>query len=283
MKRVDCLRKLMYILNRRVLEKLYFAYIRPLMEYADVLWHNCTEEQCARLERVQLAAARVVSGASRHAPNTLLYEETQWEPLYCRREKHKLVYMYKIVHGIAPAYLNTRIPQVIPSGHNLRNENDIPLLPCRTKLWHDSYFPSTIQLWNSLGTDIKSKPTITSFKKKLNSTLVKVPGYYSQGARRGQILHARLRTQSSSLNDHLYRHNLVDNPKCSCGKIETTKHFLLDCPMYAHLRTQLFSSLPESTSKSTNTLLFGDTNLTDSANCKIFMIVHDYIIHTKRF
>ncbi len=43
-KSIGTLRSLKYILNRSCLEKLYFSYIRPLLEYGDIIWDNCTNE-----------------------------------------------------------------------------------------------------------------------------------------------------------------------------------------------------------------------------------------------
>ena len=55
-----------------------------------------------------------------------------------------------------------------------------------------------------------------------------VPKYYHYGPRLTQILHARLRMRSSSLNEHLYIKNIIDNPNCLCGEIESTYHYLFN-------------------------------------------------------
>ena len=39
-KRVDMIRALKYKLSRSALEKIYFAFIRPLFEYGCVVWDN---------------------------------------------------------------------------------------------------------------------------------------------------------------------------------------------------------------------------------------------------
>ena len=36
-------------LDRNSLEKLYFGFIRPILEYESVVWDNCTREQSARI------------------------------------------------------------------------------------------------------------------------------------------------------------------------------------------------------------------------------------------
>ena len=40
--RVNVMCKLKFLLDRRSLETIYISFIRPLLEYADVVWDNCT-------------------------------------------------------------------------------------------------------------------------------------------------------------------------------------------------------------------------------------------------
>jgi hypothetical protein len=37
-KRINILRKFKFILDRKTLEKIYFTFVRPLLEYGDVIW-----------------------------------------------------------------------------------------------------------------------------------------------------------------------------------------------------------------------------------------------------
>ena len=56
------LRKLKYRLSRQNLEKLYLVYIRPIFEYACEIWDNCGVCYSTKLEKLQLDAARIVTG-----------------------------------------------------------------------------------------------------------------------------------------------------------------------------------------------------------------------------
>ena len=42
----------------------YFSFIRPLLEYADVVWNNCTQYESNGLDKIQNVAARIVTGAN---------------------------------------------------------------------------------------------------------------------------------------------------------------------------------------------------------------------------
>jgi hypothetical protein len=59
------MRKFKFILDRRTLEKIYLTFIRPLLEYGDVVWDCKTDYLTNKLESVQAEAARVVTGGTR--------------------------------------------------------------------------------------------------------------------------------------------------------------------------------------------------------------------------
>ena len=42
-KRINIMRKLKFKLDRKSLQTIYFSFIRPLLEYANVVWDNCTQ------------------------------------------------------------------------------------------------------------------------------------------------------------------------------------------------------------------------------------------------
>ena len=63
--RVNITRKFKFILDRRTLEKTDLTFIRPLLEYGDVVWDCKTVYLTNKLESIQAEAARVVTGGTR--------------------------------------------------------------------------------------------------------------------------------------------------------------------------------------------------------------------------
>ena len=61
------MRRCKFQLDRKSVETIYFSFIRPLLEYADVVWNNCTQYQAEDPEPIQNEAARIVTGATRLA------------------------------------------------------------------------------------------------------------------------------------------------------------------------------------------------------------------------
>ena len=195
--RIYIIRKLKFLLDRESLNRAYISFIRPILEYADIVWDNCTQYEIDLIEKIQIEAARVVTGPTRLVSIELLYRETGWEPLYKRRYKHKMYQFYKMNNDLTPAYLTTLVPPTVEyaSAYNLRGSQNFRPMLTRTQLYHKSFLPSCIREWNELPLDIRNSTSLASFKYKLNADTIKIPKYYSTGNRSLQIYHTRLRTK----------------------------------------------------------------------------------------
>ena len=49
--RLNLIRSLKFTLDRNSLQKIYFTFMRTVLEYADVVWDNCTQQQSDDLEK----------------------------------------------------------------------------------------------------------------------------------------------------------------------------------------------------------------------------------------
>ena len=63
-KRLGILRKHKSNLDRSSLDKMYKLFIRPLLEYGNTIWDNCSQESKKAVENIQLDAARIATGAA---------------------------------------------------------------------------------------------------------------------------------------------------------------------------------------------------------------------------
>ena len=79
--RINVMRKLKFKLDRRSLQIIYFTFIRPLLEYADVVWDNCSQYEVNELEKIQNETARIVTGATKLVSINSLLLEVGWESL----------------------------------------------------------------------------------------------------------------------------------------------------------------------------------------------------------
>ena len=101
-KRANMLKGLKFKLRRNTLERLYKSLVRPVLEYADVVWDGCTESECDLLEHVQYEAAKIVTGAIKGTSKHRLVLELGWEEMRSRRAVHKVILYYKIVNNLCP-------------------------------------------------------------------------------------------------------------------------------------------------------------------------------------
>ena len=283
--RLNTMKRLRYLLDRKSLEVIYVSFIRPILEYADVLWDNCTQYEKQELEKIQHEAARIVSGCTRLVSIRFLYDEIGWESLETRRYKHKLIHFYKIINGFCPDYLSQIAPQSVGdrSARMLRNSSHLVGIGARTSLYGNSFLPSAINAWNSLSPEARAIETVEGFKTYINSDKPKANCLFCYGKRRLQVLHTRLRTDCSSLNKHLYDKNLVPSPLCNCGQVESTFHYLFECTRYHTQRQAMINSVEAFTPASLRTLLYGNDNLSIEANYSVFDAVHHFIMSSKRF
>ena len=282
-KRLNIIRALKFKISRLALEKLYTAYVRPLLEYSDSVWDNCSNDCKRQLESIHNEAARIVSGATKLCSIEKMLADLGWESLHDRRQKHKLVIFYKIVNSLVPDYLSNLLPPLVQerTTYSLRNANDIRSIHAHTNLFFNSFLPSTIRAWNDLPDNVKEASTVSSFKYRLNRDLRAPPKYFNAGSRIGQILQGRLRMECSSLNSDLFRKNIVPSPSCSCGGFESAFHFFYTCPKYADVRNRHLSDLLPT--HNVHDLLFGKENAPDNDNELLFLKVQDFIIKSKRF
>jgi hypothetical protein len=57
---LNTLKRAKYKLDRTTLITIYKSHVRPLMEYADVIWDGCSIAYSNLLESIQYEAARIV-------------------------------------------------------------------------------------------------------------------------------------------------------------------------------------------------------------------------------
>ena len=88
--RLNILRMLKHDLHRKSLLRFYISYIRPTLEYADIVWDNITQQN-AHLESIQLDACRIITGLRKETSHDILYNELGLCSLSKRRNHHNLI------------------------------------------------------------------------------------------------------------------------------------------------------------------------------------------------
>jgi len=282
-----CLRSFKHRLSRKALEILYKSFIVPHLDYCDVVWDNCTQEQASALEDIQLDAIRTITGTVRGTSHSLLYKESGIIPLTERRRRHKLKMFHKIIHDKTPSYIKKEIPPLITSTnpYHRRRPNDRLVPRCKHELYKNSFFPSTTYLWNKLPEYIQETNSLMTFNRHLTSPDLVVPfHFYTCHNRVSQEVHCKLRLKMSDLNHHKVLRHISNDLSCSCGApIESNRHFLLECPQYTQSRNLTIITLPDEL-RTLNLLLSGNpTDYSVAVNQHIFHVVQTFISLSNRF
>ena len=159
---------------------------------------------------------------------------------------------------------------------------------------------AVLRLWNTFSTLLTEIQPFSRFRALLKKQFrpKHCPVWYYTGKKRPNLLHTRLRLNTSSLNGDLYRNNLTNDPSCSCGfKHEDRVHYFMDCPLFEVLRDEMLQNvlgqispddnahLPVNLDKKDlfNILLYGSSDLNVSININIAIAVQTFIIKTGRF
>ena len=285
-------------LPRDILAQIYTTYIRPIFDYSDIVYDGLiTTNDKLRLERLQMRAARLATGTLFHTSHSKLLTELGWETLEVRRTKHRLIFYHKMIdpRNDLPQYIRDIIPQPRQNivGLTLRNANTRTLPNTRTTLFQQSFIPKTTKQWNSLPNSTRTDPDPKSFKRAIDDRFGTdgTPKFNNVGSKMGNIFHTRLRLNASVLNAHLFKIQKTVSPCCECGDpTETVAHFVLNCPHFNVLRSELFDQVSRvmpsfahiSGLNKLNLLLYG-SGLNDNQGLEIAKLFQNFIIKTKRF
>lgn len=290
-KAINIMKKLKFTLTKTALNQIYLSYVRPILEYASIVWDGCTQQEVNSLEKLQNEAARIVTGLTRSVTLQNLYLECGWESLKSRREKQKYCFMYKVCNNTAPSYINDLIPPQIGdiTYYELRNNSDLLSIRTRTSIFKNSCIPSSIDLWNNLEPNIKQNESLVAFKNSLstkyNREKTRVSKHLTYSINRfASVMHARIRNNCSDLNFDLFSNHLRLDPTCSCDEgPENSTHFFFHCKHYENQRLRLFQETHTLHPLNIQKLLFGDASLSFDQNCIIFNSVQLFIIRSGRF
>ena len=163
-KGIGLLKNLSNKLARQALVTTYKAFIRPHLDYGDIVYDKPDNGKFInKIEKAQYDAALAITGAIRGTSWEKLYAELGIESLKFRRWFRKLTCFYKIQSKGLSKYL----PQLIPTNnrsYTLRKPLNIPHYYCRTDTFKNSLFPNVINEWNKLDEKIKGATSFSLFK-----------------------------------------------------------------------------------------------------------------------
>ncbi len=133
------LAKVKSYLPRKEFESVIHAFITSRLDYCNSLYVGLDQPSLQRLQLVQKAAARLLTGTKNYEHITPVLPSLHWLSVRFRIEFKILLIVFFILHGLAPAYLsellnvNTPVKALRSSNHvlldvlraRLKNKGDI--------------------------------------------------------------------------------------------------------------------------------------------------------------
>lgn len=150
------------------------AFITCRLDYCNSLMYGITDSLVRKVQSVQNAAARLVSGARRCDRITPVLRELHWLPVRQRIRFKVGCLMYKSLSGQAPQYLADDVQLVADSGRRLlRSANDRTCVVPRTNtsFGDRSFSAAGPRVWNDLPPELRQDISFGQFKRKLKSHL----------------------------------------------------------------------------------------------------------------
>ena len=291
-RRLGLIKRFKYVWSRRSLEICYKSFIRPIIEYGNILYDNCTEEEKRKLEDVQLDAARLVTGAKKRTSHDALYRELGWLTLSTRRTICKLVKLYDILNNSSPTYLTDIFrPHMLTNIHSRSTRGsevlNFSLPEYNLVIYKNFYVYSVIFAWNNLNVAIKSAPSKLSFKMRLFKTYeYPVLPFNHNVNRYTQVIFSQIRMGFSDLRFDLKNKGCIDDDTCQCGNgKENARHYFFNCTVYSDLRRDLLQKIHSMGNHLATlpSILKGNKNISTNDNMLLFSHVYDFIEKSGRF
>ena len=152
------------------------SYVISRLDYGNAILTGLPGYLIKRLQLVQNSAARLITRTPRTDHITDVRRSLHWLPVADRIKFKILVYVFKCLNSLAPAYL-TELVRVYSPGHRLRSGKQSKLLHVpkyNTRYGKQRFTYAAAIAWNELTDDLRSKDSLLEFRKQLKTHLFKI-------------------------------------------------------------------------------------------------------------
>jgi hypothetical protein len=164
---IGIIRRTFSFLDKNTFLKLYKAFVRPHVEYANVVWSPYLKRQSQTIERVQRRATKLLKECCGKSYGERL-RYLNLHSLKGRRTRGDLIQTYKIINGVD----GVDMKKIFTFSHNDTTRNSqgkIFVQHCKTNKRKFSFSHRVANHWNSLPANTKFAPTVNGFKNILDS------------------------------------------------------------------------------------------------------------------
>lgn len=153
----------------------YKALVLPRLSYCDVVWGNCNQMLCDKVERLQNRAGRAILKVPVRTSSNLIRTKLGWKPLCDRRKDNLCITMFKCISGLVPEALQNYF-SFIKNRHShftrgsAQGNIAVSFKP-RTEAGRRSFLFRGVKAWNLISANVKCPLPVStsSFKNKYYS------------------------------------------------------------------------------------------------------------------
>lgn len=167
------LAKIKPVLQKQHFETVIHAFVTTRLDYCNALYLGVNGSSIARLQLVQNAAARLLTGTRKYEHISPILASLHWLPVHFRIQFKLLLFAFKALNGLAPPYLAELLHPYIPS-RSLRSADQLLLTVPRTRLklrGERAFAVAAPKLWNALPLHIRQVSSLFHFKSLLKTHL----------------------------------------------------------------------------------------------------------------
>ena len=148
----------------------YKTLLRPVMEYASIIWDPYTNVNIKKLEMVQRRYARFVFHDYRRTSSvTTMLKQLNWASLHERRARAKVDMVYRMANGLVDLPASLLVPSPAIRGHSKKY-----LVPfARVGIYQHSFVLDGIRLWNALPQRLVDSPSLDCFRNSLERLMLR--------------------------------------------------------------------------------------------------------------
>ena len=143
------------------------------LDYCNAVLYGLPDAQLQKIQLVQNAAARLVTGTHRREHITPVLFALHWLPIRQRIQFKLLLLVYRCTHQLAPAYLTNLVVPYVPA-RSLRSAEQNLLVVKRYNLERygchcRSFSVAGPSLWNALPSAIRNSMSLPAFRSSLKT------------------------------------------------------------------------------------------------------------------